>query len=266
MKLKFGLVAAAMAAVCAVGTLFSVPANLEFEAASIKPTKSPLGVTGGCHGQDARFALTDAEANVPVGRCVITAGRLTHIMAIAYKIDVNKIGSRPDWDGPSRFDIEAKAESQSATQEELLQMLRGLLADRFKLKVSRETKQESGYALVIAKNGPKLKEARPEEETRLTVRGTTINKKDAVDGSLPLNTVTGQNTSLHQLLEILSRAVGAPVIDRTGLTGSYDFSLKWEPGEEISGPLQQQLGLKLEAQKIPVESLLIVSAERPAEN
>jgi uncharacterized protein (TIGR03435 family) len=188
-------------------------------------------------------------------------------MAIAYKIDVNKIGSRPDWDGPSRFDIEAKAESQSATQDELLQMLRGLLADRFKLKVSRETKQESGYALVVAKNGPRLKQARPEEETQLTVRGSSINKKDAADGqSLPLNTVTGQNTSLRQLLEILSRAAGAPVVDRTGLTGSYDFSLKWEPGEQISGPLQQQLGLKLEAEKVPVEYLLIVSAERPAEN
>jgi uncharacterized protein (TIGR03435 family) len=161
MRLKSSTIAAAFAALLFVSAfLLSGPIDLEFEAASIKPTKSPLGVTGGCHGRDARFALTDAEAGVPVGRCVITAGRLTHIMAIAYKIDVNKIGSRPDWDGPSRFDIEAKAESQSATQDELLQMLRGLLADRFKLKVSRETKQESGYALVVAKNGPRLKQAR----------------------------------------------------------------------------------------------------------
>jgi uncharacterized protein (TIGR03435 family) len=78
--------------------------------------------------------------------------------------------------------------------------------------------------------------------------------------------VTGRNVSLHSLLDILWRAAGAPVADRTGLTGSYDFTLNWEPGEDLSGPLQQQLGLKLEAQKVPVEYMKIVSAERPMEN
>jgi uncharacterized protein (TIGR03435 family) len=188
-------------------------------------------------------------------------------MAIAYKFDVNRIEGRPDWDGPSRFDLEAKAENESATQDELLQMLRNLLADRFKLKVSTETKEASGYALVIAKNGPKFKAAQPDEEVRFTVRGSSVNKKDAADGQkLPLNTVTGQNLPLHQLLDVLSRAAGAPVADRTGLTGSYDFTLNWEPGEDLSGPLQQQLGLKLESQKVPVEHMTIVSAERPTEN
>jgi len=207
------------------------------------------------------------EAGVPLGRCVITAGRLTHIMAIAFKIDVNRIDGRPEWEGPLRFDLEAKAENASATQDELLQMLRNLLADRFKLKASRETREESGYALVLAKNGPKLKEARPDEETRFVVRGSSVNKKDGADGQkLPLNTVTGQNLPLHQLLDVLSRAAGAAVVDRTGLTGSYDFTLSWEPGENLSGPLQQQLGLKLEGQKVPVEYITIVSAERPTEN
>src|SRR5262245_38881562 len=128
--------------------------GVEFEVASIKPTRSPFGVMGGCHGRNAHFGPTDMEAEVPVGRCVITAGRLSHIMAIAFRIDVNKIGGRPDWEGPSRFDIEAKAENPAPTQEELLEMLRVLLADRFKLKFSRETKLESGYALVIAKMVP----------------------------------------------------------------------------------------------------------------
>jgi uncharacterized protein (TIGR03435 family) len=267
MKMKAGLFATAFAALIGCGYFPALPAAPEFEVASIKPTRSPLGVNGGCHGRDARFAPTDAEAGVPLGRCVITAGRLTHIMAIAYKFDVNRIEGRPDWDGPSRFDLEAKAEHESATQDELLQMLRNLLADRFKLKVSSETKEESGYALVVAKNGPKFKEAQHDEEVHLVVRGSSINKKDAADGQkLPLNTVTGRNVSLHSLLDILWRAAGAPVADRTGLTGSYDFTLNWEPGEDLSGPLQQQLGLKLEAQKVPVEYMKIVSAERPMEN
>lgn len=242
-------------------------AGVEFEVASIKPTRSPFGVMGGCHGRNAHFGPTDMEAEVPVGRCVITAGRLSHIMAIAFRIDVNKIGGRPDWEGPSRFDIEAKAENPARTQEELLEMLRVLLADRFKLKFSRETKLESGYALVIAKNGPKFKRALPEEEKRFVFRGSSVNKRDAAEGqATPLNTLTGQNTSLHELVEVLSRAAGAPVVDRTGLVDAYDFKLNWEPGEDLSGPLQQQLGLKLESGKVPVEYMTIVSAEKPTEN
>src|SRR5215470_10421313 len=135
------------------GVHLANPPELRFEVASIKPTKFSTGVMGGCHGRDGYFRPEEAETTVPIGRCVITAGRLTHIMAIAYGFDVNRIVVRPDWDGPSRFDVEAKAENPSATQEELLQMLRTLLADRFKLQIARETKQESGYALVVAKNG-----------------------------------------------------------------------------------------------------------------
>ena len=249
------------------GLLLASPADLRFEVASIKPTKfSTAGVMGGCHGRDAHFRPEDAENTIPLGRCVFTAGRLTHIMAIAYKIDVNRIGGRPDWDGPSRFDLEAKADNPSATQEELLEMLRNLLADRFKLKAASETKQESGYALVVAKSGPKLKPARQGEEEHFTARGVKINKFDGIEGKLPLNTITGQNTSIHRIVDALSLAVRAPVVDRTGLTGTYDFTLNWEPDEEVAGPLQQQLGLRLDAQKVPVEYLNIVSAERPTEN
>jgi uncharacterized protein (TIGR03435 family) len=267
MKSKLKVFAIAFAAVMISGLMLARAAGLEFEVAAIKPTRSPLGVQGGCHGRDVHFRLDDDRLNVPLGRCVITAGRLTHIMSIAYDFDVNRITGRPDWDGPSRFDIEAKAESESTTQEDLLQMLRTLLADRFKLKVSRETKQESGFALVVARNGPKLKQARPEEESRFVMRGTGINKRDAIDGQkLPLNTVTAQNSSLRQLVEVLSRAAHGPVVDRTGLSAYYDFSLSWELDEEVSSALQQQLGLRLESQKVPVEYMTIVSAEKPTEN
>jgi uncharacterized protein (TIGR03435 family) len=248
------------------GWLLAGAADLQFEAASIKPTKFSTGVMGGCHGLNAHFHPGDDQATVPMGRCVITAGRLTHIMAIAYNLDVNRITGRPDWDGPLRFDVEAKAENPSATQEELLEMLRNLLADRFKLKIARETKQESGYVLVIAKNGPKLKESRPGEEEQFSLRGVRINKLDAVEGKLPLNTISGQNTSIQRITDALAQAMRAAVVDRTGLIGSYDFTLRWEPDEEVAGPLQQQLGLRLDAQKVPVDYINIVSAEKPTEN
>jgi uncharacterized protein (TIGR03435 family) len=240
---------------------------LQFEVASVKPTKSLSGVSGGCRGRDVHLAPTDVRMAIPLGRCVITAGRLTHIMAIAYRIDVNRIGGRPDWEGPNRYDIEAKAESTSATQQQLLQMLQALLADRFKLKAHLDTKQEDGYALVIAKNGPKLTEARSTDESRLLVSGGKINKADAANGkNLNLNTVIGSNTSMHEFVEVLSRSVQAEVVDKTGLTGFYNFKLSWEPDESVSSVLQQQLGLRLERQKVPVDYMTIDSAEKPSDN
>src|SRR5262245_34433617 len=81
----------------------------EFEVALVEPTKSPAGVNGGCHGSDARFALNDPRSAVPIGRCVITSGAVTHFMSIAYQINVNRVTGGPDWSRSDRFDVEAKA-------------------------------------------------------------------------------------------------------------------------------------------------------------
>jgi uncharacterized protein (TIGR03435 family) len=146
-------------------------------------------------------------------------------------------------------------------------MLQALLADRFKLKAHIDTKQVDGYALVIAKNGPKFSEARSTDESRLMVSGGKMNKADAANGkNLNLNTVIGSNTSMHEFADVLSRAAQAEVVDKTGLTGFYNFKLSWEPDESVSSALQQQLGLKLEPQKVPVDFMTIDSAERPGEN
>jgi uncharacterized protein (TIGR03435 family) len=249
----------------------TAPVPLQFEVASIKTTKSVSAVVGGCHGSDVEFGPNDIHSRVPIGRCVITAGRLTHIMAVAYKFNVNRIDGRPDWDGPTRFDVEAKAESSTATQQQLLQMLQALLADRFKLKIIRETRQLSGYTLVVAKNGPTLREAQSTEESRLIVNGGNggkSNKAGARDDKVPyLNSITGQKSSMAQLVEHLSLgAAGGPVVDQTDLKGYYDFTLNWESGESLSAALQEQLGLKLEPQKVAVEFITIDSAEKPTEN
>ena len=137
-------------------------AQATFEVASVKlSTAVGTGVRGGCHGVDSRYAPNEAASAPPLGRCVIRDGRLSHMVQIAYKLrSMNMISGGPDWVwGDNRYNVEAKAEDPKATEEQLLQMLQALLIERFNLKFHRETKEVQGYALVVAKNGPKLKDA-----------------------------------------------------------------------------------------------------------
>jgi uncharacterized protein (TIGR03435 family) len=238
-----------------------------FEVASIKPNTTSNGVRGDCHGAD--FDFQDIGAAIPRGRCVITAGRLSHFIAIAYNMAIARIKGGPDfvW-GAERFDIEAKAEDPAATHQELMRMLQNLLVERFKLKFHIDTQQLSGHALVVDKNGPKLKESKGDSKLSLVLRGAAINKFDAVDGkNQNLNTLTAQHVTMAQFVDLLSNLPdGGPMIDKTNLNGVYDITLSWEPGESLSGVLQKQLGLRLEAQKVPVDFFMIESAEKPTEN
>lgn len=171
-------------------------------------------------------------------------------------------------------------------------MLQALLAERFKLLAHRETKELPVYALVVAKNGPKFEEAKPGDRYP-----DGIKAPDGRPGAGMMFTnrgqVTGQGLPIANLVRQLSLELGRTVVDTTGLTGTYDFTLKWTPDEsqgrmfkraeggqqrtdpapssESSGPsiftaLQEQLGLKLEAQKGPVEILVIDYVERPTAN
>lgn len=241
--------------------------SLQFEVASVKPDHSPNGVSGDCHGANSVFAPGSIGAAIPRGRCIINAARLTHLMMIAYGVGTNLISGGPDWIGPERFNIEGKAENPAATHEQLIQMLQALLADRFKLKFHRVSKDIPGYALVIAKNGPKLKEAKPDQESSLTMRGGDINKFDRADGThLATNTIAGHKLSMAQFANALGLPAAGPVVDETMLPGLFDFEVTWEPGESLSGVLQEQLGLRLESKKVLQESFVIDSAEKPTEN
>jgi uncharacterized protein (TIGR03435 family) len=241
----------------------------EFEAASIKPDNSLNGVSGGCHGNDTGKQASTAST-VPLGRCVIASARLSHLIAIAYDIRIDKIKGGPDWVwGADRFDVEAKAENPSTvTAEQLSSMLQNLLADRFRLKLHRESRQVSGHTLVVAKNGPKLKDAIGDGRSSLRISGAAIFKPDALERrNLDQNSIIGQRVTMSQLASALSNLPdGGPVIDQTGLSGPYDFKLSWEPGESLSSVLQEQLGLRLESQKVPIEVVVIDSAEKPTQD
>jgi len=241
----------------------------EFEVASVKVNASSNGWRGGCHGIDSKSAPDGPQATIPLGRCVISGALLTHLIAIAYRIQVQNIKGGPDWVRESpRFDVEAKAENGPVTEEQLLLMLQNLLADRFRLKLHRETIERPGYALVMTKNGLKLKESSGDGKGLLRITGANIFKPDAIERkNLDQNTITGVRTTMSQLANALANLPeSGPVIDQTGLKGFYDFRLAWEPGESLSSVLQQQLGLKLEPRRVPVELLVIDVAEKPSQN
>ncbi len=140
----------------------------------------------------------------------------------------------------------------------MMLMLQTLLAERFKLTIHRETKEIPIYALVAAKNGPRLQEAKD---------------KDKIGSmSIGRGMLRGQ-TTLADLARYLSSSADRPVMDRTGLTAGFEINLQWSPdtSPEASGPslftaVQEQLGLKLESSKGPVELLVIDHAERPSGN
>ncbi len=231
-----------------------------FEVASIHPSdpNTPGGVEGGCHGIDSKFGPHDNPP--PVGRCVITNGRLSHMIGIAYPLlNMSMIRNAPDWVccGPERFEVQAKADNPNATEAQLLAMLQTLLEDRFKLKYHREDHEESGYALVVAKTGQKLTPAQDDEVTSIG----PFNKGN------PTVTIAPRRFSMEMLASFLSNRATGPVKDETGLTGFYDFKLTWNDteGPSLFSALQQ-IGLRLESRKLPVSYFVFESAERPGDN
>jgi uncharacterized protein (TIGR03435 family) len=264
----FGLTAAAVLIALGQANTTRAAPLLEFEVASVKPAKSGSGhgVTGSCHGIDSTHASTQTVP--PLGRCVINDARLSHLINMAYDLHSNVLlKAGPDWiaRGDERFNIEAKAENpETVTEQQLLEMLQTLLADRFKLRFHRETVEMAGFAMILAKGGPKLKESSSAE---VITRFDGGSYKPMRDQPIAL---TARKYSMPMLADLLSGiGVHGPVIDKTGLQGAYDFALSWDEdaGPDLSTALREQLGLRLEAEKkVPVASFVVDSAQKPAEN
>jgi uncharacterized protein (TIGR03435 family) len=168
-------------------------------------------------------------------------------------------------------------------------MIQTLLVERFKLAVHRETREMSVYALTIAKGGPKLQPApngNCDPNSALILRAQRGDQKPACIGGFNVNrqghfNVFVDATTIGNFAQILTGALERPVIDRTGLAGVYDFrfessvedtmfhEMRLEPTDNppsVFDAIQQQLGLKLESTKGPVEVLVIERAEKPSEN
>jgi uncharacterized protein (TIGR03435 family) len=243
-------------------TVARAQAPLEFEVASVKVNKSGNGVRGGCHGIDSKYTPGQAAAAPPLGRCVITGGRLSHMIGIAW--DLNTIGQLqggPDWviRGFDRFDIQAEAADPTRTTEaQLRSMLQNALIDRFQLKFHRQTVERPGFALLVARNGPRLKPSKSQD-----VVGDQFKPTPGQPATLD-----ARRYSMARLVEVISFVRQQPVLDQTHLTGDFDFTLNWDQdqGPTIQTALQEQLGLKLEPQKVPIELFVIDSAQKPSAN
>ena len=230
-----------------------------------------------------------------------TKGKTTKaVIEFAYDIKSdNQLSGGPSWINSEKYDIEAKEEDSVAERLEKLPleehanqvrlMVQALLAERFGLKVSHETKDLPVYALVVAKNGPKLTQAM----APVPSPGTTPPNPKMFIRIMGPGQLSGTNIGIGDLANILSQRpeLGRLVIDQTGLKGNYDWILTWTPeqstpmfkGDEGSPPsantpapdssgpsifaaVQEQLGLRLEPRKGPVETLVIDTIEKPSEN
>jgi uncharacterized protein (TIGR03435 family) len=235
---------------------------------------------------------------------------LRMLVRTAYGVDDSRIFGAPNWLDSVKYDVEARMENSVANRlgemsedqlnVERRRMLQALLADRFKLTLHRQTTQLGVYVLVVAKNGAtKLQEAKPGD--------TYPNGLKDPEGGSPAGIfrlgsfhggrgeLVGQGLSMAKVLRLLSEDIlNRSVIDNTGLTGNYDFTLEWKIGDESQGPMfketgdhpqvtgstplpefsrpsffnaiQEQLGLKLESQNSPGVVLVIDHVERPSEN
>ncbi len=231
-----------------------------FEVATIKPSPDLMIWSGFQSPGGGRF-----EASHVTVRAMV---------AFAYDIRDFYVSGGPGWAGSERFEIVARTDP-NATPAQRRAMLQTLLAERFKLAVRHETKEATVYQLVVAKDG--VKSSGLMESSR-KIGGIRFLGRGQIEGMG--NTIGGIANYLQTLLDQV-------VVDKTGLTGNYDFKLSWTPDESQAGKpgaqaglaeaaepggasiftaLQEQLGLKLEGTRGPVETLVIDHVERPGEN
>jgi uncharacterized protein (TIGR03435 family) len=211
------------------------------------------------------------------------------LLGYAYHVNDSQISGAPPWTGSEHYDIEAKRDDSFADTlpklsrddegQQLRLMVQSLLADRFKLALHHEIKDLPIYALIVAKSGAKLREsaATPDEPAPPSPPapdGPQARHSFRMDGTGNLS-VSAER--LDMFADLLSHELGLLVVNKTGLTGNYDFTLKWThdrsraPMPDSSGPtiltaLQEQLGLKLESQRGPVDTIVIDHVERHSEN
>jgi uncharacterized protein (TIGR03435 family) len=230
----------------------------------------------------------------PGGRVIVTNNSLYNLIRNAYnaqRFEMVPGKNLPDWIDSDRWDITAQG-PDGATQPQMMQMMQSLLVDRFALVVRREMREMPIYALVLdrpdGRLGPQLRRsdvdcaalaaaARPGDPPPVSPAGSGPLCGTRTNNSGGVMHVAMHGIPLANFVRNLSAAAGRFVIDKTGLTGPFELELKFTPDQGAGGAppadfpslfaaLQEQLGLRLEAQKGPVEVLVIDSAERPTDN
>jgi uncharacterized protein (TIGR03435 family) len=220
------------------------PPRLEFEVASLKllpKTTTPQ-----------YFSMADAGDY----RVTYHNATLRLLVSLAYSVGDSRIIGLPDWDPNERYDVTANL-PPNATKKQAPEMLQRLLEERLKLAVHREQREEKVYELVQGSHGAKLTRSEP------GVTGPNYILQGRMEAAaMPMGLFA----------EFLTSRMAAPVIDKTGVEGTFKIQLKWGADAnsdlpDLEGAVSQQLGLKLRSAKGPVEYLVITHVERvPAEN
>jgi uncharacterized protein (TIGR03435 family) len=251
-----------------------------FDVASVKPAHPPDG-TG-------RFTMNGGPGTSDPGRLSYTNIPLKRVLLSAFDVKQWQV-SGPDWLNTERFDIVANV-PEGATKEQCQAMLRNLLLERFRMKVHRETRVEPIYALVVGKDGVKLNPPEAHVADAAPEELAVVKRQEGKDGFPTLSLAAGvvietkggrarvtcRKTSLAKFAEFLAGRLGRPVVDVTTVAGEFDFDLYFAADgvaaegvtdPDLFGAVQQQLGLKLEARKGPVEFLVIDHVEStPTQN
>jgi len=219
-----------------------------------------------------------------------------------FGVEDDRILGEPNW-VKNRFDIEAKVDAEDAPKlkdmkfDQRRAMVLPLLEDRFNLKYHHETRELPMYALVVAKGGLKMKASAPDDppkadDSQKPGDGEAKDKPGMGRHSLMMNGrghLESTGTTTEMLSHVLARQLGRTVVNKTGLTGNYDYTLQWTPDDvgtpmggdagpgkgdispDAGGPtlltaLEEQLGLKLESQKGTVDVIVIDHIDLPSEN
>ncbi len=239
-----------------------------FDVVSVKPNKSGSGgmsMTG----------VSDSYKGTNI--------TLDNLIMNSYDLSsADLIFGLPSWTRSAHFDVDAKIvnpdkkQIDNLTEDQRRAMILAILKDRFHFQAHLETKTLPVYDLVLAKGGPKFTGKEPNADTAAAMakRGLTGAKGSIItyDGE-----ITASGVPISSIVFSLTGAVGRTVIDKTGLTGTYDFEIKWTPehggqtDSQDSGPsiftaVEEQLGLKLQSAKGPVQTLVVDHIETPTEN
>jgi uncharacterized protein (TIGR03435 family) len=212
----------------------------------------------------------NAQAMTTKGRQVIISNRpLVGMLLFAYGMHKKEIAGAPGWMETERWDVEGLPDVPGEPSLKQMQnLIRKLLEERFGLKVHKESKELAVYAITVAKSGEKLTTSGGDPN------GTPFENENSNGGVV---TMRMTNMSMVEFAPDLGYFLDRPAVDQTHLTGRYDFQLKWTADESKAPPdgtappgmftaIQEQLGLKLEPAKAPVDVLVIDKVERPSAN
>ena len=207
------------------------------------------------------------------------------LIANAYQVRWDCISGGPGWVESEGYDLSAKMDDETAAaldklplkerSQEQAKMLVAVLADRFHLKARRVQKEKSTYQLVLAKNGPKIKPADSNNQYENGIQGPNHKPMGAGAMTMSYGKMVGQSIGMDMFAMNLAGTLDRPVVDKTGLKGKFDITLRWTPEGatpvddstgDIFFALQEQLGLKLEGTKEMVDTIVIESVDRPTAN